>query len=361
MIYLVLFLVIIAFVLKDISLKYVLKDVEYSIKASKSVVEPCEIFSLSTTLHNNKWLPVTFIKMSELVPSSMWVEREKHQYYDFSKTGKLISSTYLLPYQRFTRTFKASLPQRGRYFLHGAVLYGGDIFGLSETIEYVNLMEEIVVLPKAINSQKLETVMGGFLGDFSVNRFIMEDPILTIGFREYTGREPMKYINWPQSLKSSALMVKNFDHTTDLSVTVILNVECGSDGKEINSQLAEGAFSVARFVCEYLESKKIKYSFTTNATAAGAVGHWKSVGEGLGSRHLYTILEGLGRATYDSTINFASLLLKSAFAAESGRAHIVITPAMENYWQGAYKKLSFACDGHITLLCAANFIEKEEA
>ena len=170
----------------------------------------------------------------------------------------------------------------------------------------------------------------------------------------------MKNINWPQSLKANKLMVKNFDHTTDLSVTVILNVENGEDGRTLNSLMTETAFSVARYVCETLEQKKIKYSFITNATAAGAVGHWSSVSEGLGNRHLYTILEGLGRATYDSTMSFDTLLLKASLASERGRAHIVITPSIEKYWQNAYKKLSTSCDGHAVLICTEEFCPKPE-
>ena len=44
-------------------------------------------------------------------------------------------------------------------------------------------------------------VLSGFLGDVSVRRFIYEDPVLTTGFREYTGREPMKHISWTQSAR----------------------------------------------------------------------------------------------------------------------------------------------------------------
>ena len=360
MIYLVLFLIIVAFGLRNFSLNHVLDDVIYTVKAEKSVVEADEVFTVTSNLHNNKWLPVTFIKIAELIPSMMWVDRKKQQFYEISEKGRILSTTYLMPFQKYSRTFKASMPSRGRFFLHGAILYGGDLFGLSETVEYVNLMEEIVVLPRPISSGKLEAVMGGFLGDFSVNRFIMEDPILTIGFRDYTGREPMKNINWPQSLKANKLMVKNFDHTTDLSVTVILNVENGEDGRTLNSLMTETAFSVARYVCETLEQKKIKYSFITNATAAGAVGHWSSVSEGLGNRHLYTILEGLGRATYDSTMSFDTLLLKASLASERGRAHIVITPSIAKYWQNVYKKLSNSCDGHAVLICTEEFCPKPE-
>ncbi len=68
-------------------------------------------------------------------------------------------------------------------------------------------------------------MLGGVIGDISVNRFIFEDPMLTVGFSEYTGREPMRDISWTQSARLGRMMVKNYDHTVDLSVTILLNVQ----------------------------------------------------------------------------------------------------------------------------------------
>lgn len=357
MIIFVLILVVLAIVMGRVSLRFALHKVVYSATTEKVLVECEEEFSFITTLSNNKLMPVTYIKLAELVPAQMEIVGEETSLFRENGVARLTSSTYLLPYQKYTKVHRATLAQRGRYFLRGAILYGGDVWGFSETVEYVNQAEEIVVLPKRLSSGELNTVVGGFIGDISVRRFIMEDPILTLGFREYTGREPMRDINWVQSLKNNALMVKNYDHTQDLSVTVVLNVECGPTGKELNSKLIETCFSVARGVCETLEQKKIKYSFVTNGAAAGALGHWSAISEGLGHRHLYTILEGLGRATYDSTENFAKLLGKIAVKAESGRAHIIITPTVEGYWAQAYRQLGAATGGHCTLLRVDTLLE----
>ena len=359
MIILVCVLILLAIILGRLSLQYSLKNVYYSATTNQVLVECEEEFSFVTTLENRKLMPVTYIKMAELVPTQMNIVGEETGTYRENGVSRLISSTYLLPYQKYTRSHKAAIGQRGRYFLRGAILYGGDIWGFGETVEYVNMAEEIVVLPKRLSAGELNTVVGGFIGDISVRRFIMEDPILTLGFREYTGREPMRDINWVQSLKNNTLMVKNYDHTQDLSVTVILNVECGPTGKELNSKLIEKCFSVARGVCETLEQKKIKYSFVTNAAAAGALGHWSAISEGLGHRHLYTILEGLGRATYDSTEQFGKLLAKVSTKAESGRAHIIVTPSQEQYWSAPYRQLNIATGGHCTVLSVDRLMEQE--
>ena len=115
-------------------------------------------------------------------------------------------------------------------------------------------------------------------------------------------------------------MVKKYDYNTDPSITVLLSVEGGTH-EEI-----ERCFSIARSVCERLEGKNIRYDFLTNATSAGAIGIWNNVAEGLGSSHLMTILEGLGRATYDCTERMSDTLNRAYRRSDQGRSHIVIVP-----------------------------------
>lgn len=58
-------------------------------------------------------------------------------------------------------------------------------------------------------------MLGGFLGELSVNRYLYEDPILTAGYRSYTSGDPMRSIAWKQSVQGQGLMVKKWDYTTE--------------------------------------------------------------------------------------------------------------------------------------------------
>ncbi|MGI6238265.1 MAG: DUF58 domain-containing protein, partial [Christensenellales bacterium] len=211
------------------------------------------------------------------------------------------------------------------YTFNGATLYGGDFLGLSERARYYPRMRESVVLPKRAEGQQLMETLGGFIGDVSVRRFILEDPVLTLGFREYTGREPMKQISWPATARTGRMMVKQYDHTLELTVTVVLNIHSLLYSSAAHP-LMEVCYSIARAVCETLEERRIAYAFLTNARAVNMTGAWEYVGDGLGGAHLSTILEGLGRATY-AAHGSAHLLIDSVLRrTQSGRAHIIITP-----------------------------------
>ena len=141
----------------------------------------------------------------------------------------------------------------------------------------------------------------------------------------------MKSISWTQSARAGNIMVKSFDYTTEPSVTVLLNVECGlradagaeADADEAKA-LIESCYSITHTVCRILEERRIKYDFYTNATASGAFADWSYIGEGLGRKHFFTILEGLGRASYFCTEPFSAAVRR--VHARNARSLVVITP-----------------------------------
>ena len=62
----------------------------------------------------------------------------------------------------------------------------------------------VLILPELEEAQReLEEMLGGFLGELSVNRYLYEDPILTAGYRPYTSGDPMRSIAWKQSVRGA--------------------------------------------------------------------------------------------------------------------------------------------------------------
>ena len=333
------------------TLNHGLDNLVYDARPSSPSVDPGETFEVITTVENRKLLPVSFLKIQETFPRELSAEEGISIRRD-SEVARLSTSTFLKPRQRMEKRFKASLPQRGRYFLRGANLHAGDFLGLKQTSAYFPVNREIVVLPAPLDSSYELRALGDFLGDMSVNRFIMEDPVLTLGFREYTGREPQRAISWTQSARMGRTMVKNYDHTLDLSATVILNVEYPKD-IDFRPELIEKCFSAGRTVCEALEAKRIKYGVLTNATSSGALGLWSQVGDGLGRSHLMSILEGLGRATYSCTMPFSRLADLASRKNEDGRYYVVITPVMTDRDALAISRLKALKGGGVHIIDAS--------
>ena len=345
-------LVIVAVLAERWSLNHALDGVEYDVEPDRALVEIGEQFSVITTLKNRSRRFIPFLRMVEDLPRDMDAGLVTTRGAAMKEDRVNVRSTvFLMPRQQLTRSFEAALPARGRYFLKGATLFGGDFLGLREVSESVLRLREIVVLPARWDVPDFSDTLGGFLGDVSVNRFILEDPVLTLGFREYTGREPQKMIAWPQTLRAGKMMVKNYDYTMELSVSVVLNVY-DADGLGLNHARMERAFSMARSVVEALEEKAVSYAFYTNAVAAGATAPFRHIPDGLGSAHAQAILEGLGRATYDVSESFFDMADRLMRGAEQGRAHILITTTCPDSYGPVLSRLRELTGGEVLVLRA---------
>ena len=352
-----------------------LKKITYDVQPSQTLLEPDEKFKVNTIVENHKLWFLPYLHLIEAFPQNIQIPGEEKNITEegityslssqlstnsFAKmsSAKLNSSFYMMPYQRLTRTLEASLPNRGRYLFSGCYLNGGDFLGIKDGATEFTTHKEVVVMPRSLPSPDFDSFLGGLIGDVSIRRFIYEDPMLTIGFSDYTGREPMRDISWTQSARLGKMMVKNYDHTTDICISVILNVQSALNTQE-EDVLVEQCFSLTRSLCEQLEKKHIKYSFVTNAIPMGMLDLVSSVEQGLGNVHFYTIMEILGRASLSACENFSVTLRRACRTCEQGQYFIVISPNENEIWKEAYDKL-VDISGNKTFLITPELLKKQE-
>ena len=241
-----------------------------------------EAIPVASVVENNKLLTVSYLKVEEFFPAHFNVAKNAY-------------SLFIMPFQRVKRTYKVSAKKRGLHRINRAVLELGDFIGFKSERKEINMDEEIVVLPKKLELAESIAPLGPLGGDDSVRRWIIDDPLMTIGIREYTGNEPQRFIHWPSSVKHGSLMVKKFDFTTDNSVLVILNVETMKPcGKPIEEELIEEAVALARGVLEEFEELNIPYGLATNAYNEQSEDWDYYYHAGLGAGHLGALLHTLG-------------------------------------------------------------------
>jgi len=302
-----------------------LKSVTYDCHFSKLLVEPGEEFEIIITITNKSRAFIPFIKIEQAFPSDIKLKEML-----LAKTANPTdyiyhtSTLYLMPRSKYIKRVTARFPQRGRYIFPGTYLRVGDFLALGDKVlehKYHHL--EVVVYPKTTNASNFDELLNGIMGDISVRRLVLEDPIMTVGFRDYSGREPMKAISWNQSAKTGKLMVKQFDHTVEASVSVILDVE--GRGLEGDADKKEAAFSYVRSLCELLESRGMKYDFLTNATTADAHARWSYKPEGSGLYHFAAIMEGLGRTSHNHVETLDALCKRFVQKKNYDRFVILVT------------------------------------
>ena len=298
MIALVIILIAVVAFVQIRSMEDPLKGIEFDYYCTKLLVEPGEEFEIITTISNKRRRFVPFIKLDQAFPKELEIKGVKAaiQTSDSRGYNRYLATLYLMPKSKHVRRVTAILPERGRYLFQGAYLRGGDFLGFKDQLKKFSILREMVVYPKTTEIGDIQMVMGGIMGDISVRRLLIEDPILVAGFREYTGREPMKAISWNHSARTGQLMVKQFDYTIDPAISIILDVE--GKGLEGDGAKKEFVFSATRTLCQTLEDRGMKYDFLTNATTADSFARWSYLAESIGGRHFSLIMEGLGRATH---------------------------------------------------------------
>ena len=320
MILFVVFGVIVIFgVLEILSLKFSEKAVHTHIETDLSLCAPDEEITLKYSITNSSFLPFIYVGISIYFGEGVKVyppEKDGQKWKllnDFSGLH-VEQRMHLLPHGKRTGRVRFSIKNRGVFTVGQHYVEEGDYLGIKTAVRTEYGASRIICTAKAWEDEPEFRPLGGLLGDVSVMRFIHEDPCLIVGYRDYTGREPMKQISWYQSAKTGRLTVKQQDHTAQADVAVLLNMEGG------NRQALEQCLSLTRSVCEKLEAQKIPYIFRSN-------GDLWDVAEGVGRSHLFPILRSIGLSRLSCYTPFSALADRCIREGNSNRTYIIISDA----------------------------------
>ena len=336
-------LAVAAVIFEILSLHNPLKKVSVSYDFDMMMAEPGEKITLSYQITNNGNLPVFYLGLSfsfdgdiTVCEDGRWLE--KHVTRSF--TGQSVNrSLFLMPHSCIRGRFRISLSKRGIYRLGRCYLEAGDILGLRSSVTTVEENRTVVCTAALAEDDPEVEVLGGFLGDISVRRFIMEDPSLLVGYKEYTGVEPMKKISWIQSAKTGKLMVKQNDFTLDTDVAVAVNLE----RSHASMTELERCLQLTRTACEKLEEIRIPYAFLSN-------GDLRDIRQGLGRTHLSAILRNIGLSAPACYSSFDSLIDRCIAGNKNNRSYILITPYLDDEDMKALGRLQSVSDHEVCVL-----------
>lgn len=342
------------FVLEKLWSPAALRALRFTGHCDRILAEPNEPVLWSAVIENQSRLPIPFVRLREHFPldaqakaDPKWIRSHCQQSIRQWSVEEKLS---LKPLQRSTRTVSLVFPRRGAYRLGNYRLSAGDLLGLKE-YSTEGGSQTLVVIPERARSRNAHLALGGFLGDISVRRFILEDPILTVGFRDYTGREPLKSISWTRTAMAGSMQVKQYDHTAEQTVMILLDLEGGTSAQ------FEACLCLMRSVCEQLEQKKIPFGLRTNGNLPGPVGKLFYMAEGLGSSHLNTILYGLGRADDTCFYSFRYLVKQTLQHRKNNESYLVITPALTEENAALLRTLERAVGNPLCVLTGASEVE----
>lgn len=324
---------------------YAMKAVRFCEESDCLMAEPGETVLWRAALENHSRLPIPFVRLCAYFPNQVTLLTEEGgRAVNRMTTQRSIEwKLSLPPHKKLTVSQQMTFPGRGRYAIARCTIAVGDLMGFRESVQE-RAWQSVVVIPERSRDAVSLDALGGFLGDISVRRFVQEDPILTVGFREYTGREPMKAISWTRTAVAGSMQVKQYDYTAERHITVLLNTD-GASAEEF-----EACLRLTRSACEMLTQKKYPYRFCTNGNLPGPVGKIFDLAEGTGERHRDTILYGLGGADSLRFYSFPSLVRRTLRQRKRNESYLVITPPLTGEDRDALRQLDAAVGGRLCVL-----------
>ena len=331
----------VAAAMEILSLKLDPNRVSLRCSVNMDLTEPDEIATLDFQIQNCSALPMPFISFSFVFSEAVEVREDAAWLKTQGEEGIFNRSyTYhaaLMPYRGQRGKLRFSLKERGLHELGSVYVETGDFLGFRSRVRSYEIRNRIVCTARSLGEEASLAPLGGYLGDISVRRFIMEDNSLLLGYREYTGVEPMKDISWLQTARTGALMVKKHDYTVDTDVAVLLDVE------QCAKPVAERCLSLLRTVCDELEARKIAYSVLSN-------GDLFETEKGVGRKHCFAVQRRIGLSSFVRYRSFAALLDQWSRPAFGRRGFIVIAPQSTPALAGNLTRLEAASGVRVLLL-----------
>ncbi len=244
-----------------------LQGVTYKLTISKTEAFEGEDIEVIEEIENNKLLPLPWMRSE--ISCSRWLSFYGNSQNVAKDAQKgLVSGIFMLKgHQKLRRSWRVRCEKRGVFRIEDVTLSVSDLFGLVKPSVMIKMSEEIAVLPSPSEISLCELSTEAFMGSQSVRRFILPDPFLICGAKEYSGRESMNRIHWSQTARTNSLMVYNNEFTTERSVLVVLNMQrIPSDEKQqLSVTILEAQIKAAAFVLDYCYRNHIGVGFAVNS------------------------------------------------------------------------------------------------
>lgn len=294
---------------------------------------------LIETISNRKLLPVPWLKVESRIDSGLRFGLQE----DLSilQDEFHISVFSLLPYTKIIRTHNVKCVKRGYYHLKSAALTARSITGSTSAMKDETTDANLYVFPRILTLSEMNFPSHSWQGDMVVRRWILEDPFIHAGIREYTTSDPMKNINWKASARHGTLQVNQYDPTAQHRLMIFLNVDTKVNQWTITDEpeRVEYGISVAATIFEHAYKNVIEAGFATNGFLKDMEKEPVRIEPASGKNHLISIMECLARLVILRSISFNTLLDREIEKNPSNMDYVFITAVVDGETEERIRRL----------------------
>lgn len=305
--------------------RWSLHGLEYERTFDKRRAFPGETFEMTLRITNRKVLPLSWLEVNDSIPMALPLAEGMLIPTHVPQVGKLITVFSLRWYERINRRFELHCPERGIYVLGPVNVKSGDIFTLFEREECRKQRDRLIVYPRIWSMEALGLPSKEPFGERKAERFLLEDPLRTIGIRDYYPEDSMRFIHWKATARRQELQVRTFEPSTTLNLVILLNVATYEHHwRGVNPELLERTIGAAGSIATWAAGQKYKVGLVANGSVPLSDQPIR-VPPGRSPGQLAAVLEALAAVTSFATMSIQDLLRRESPRLPWGATLVVVT------------------------------------
>jgi uncharacterized protein (DUF58 family) len=200
---------------------------------------------------------------------------------------------------------------------------------------------DLLVYPRGVALEELPFPSHSWLGNVAVRRWILDDPYLTAGIRDYRPGDSFRSVNWKATARVGSLQAHRRDHTSDHRLVICLNIEVTAAmwNTVTQPERIELGIRYAAAVAEFAIANGMDTGLLCNGWLQGEpkAPFWLDPSGGqLQHERLFTYLAKL---QLETTGNMSYLLDREAETAVSHTDYLIITCHREDLLTAAAERL----------------------
>ncbi len=242
------------------------RKLEISVSFAQKYAFEGETSALQEVIVNGKLLPLPALEVRLSMDRSLEFTggaKDNSSISDLSYKRDIFS---LFVRQRIVRTLPFVCRKRGFYCIQRADMIGYDFFFNEASYLEAEQDTQFFVYPRPVDTARIRPICRAVSGMVLSKNRLYPDPFEFSGIREYLPTDSMHLINWKASAKSGSLMVNQYDSTTSIHLTILLDV--ADEGIWKYEALTEEGIRIAASLAARLAAQNMELDIISNGVCS---------------------------------------------------------------------------------------------
>lgn len=196
----------------------------YTRTLSETRVFRGETVTLELAVRNRKFLPVNWLVVRDIFPSELPVAGKEMIVNPGTNRAEYVTFWMPGPFQRTVRRFEVACTERGFHRYGPVTMTTGDGFGFFNRTRRDDADARLIVYPHLYSAAELNLPTKNPFGNVGVRGQLYEDPMRTIGIREWRQEDAPRRIHWKATARQQQMLSRVYEPSEEQQVLIFLNV-----------------------------------------------------------------------------------------------------------------------------------------